>query len=87
MFFDTHAHFDDFEADETTDSVLARARDAGVLQMLAVGGNPEANHRAVALCGRYPERLWAAVGLDRDQAEMAPDGGDTALLAREGAWR
>ena len=71
MYFDTHVHWDEFEAEELTDEVVGRARSAGVSQMLAVGGSPEANRLAVALAARYPEVIFAAVGADRDQAERA----------------
>ena len=83
MYFDTHVHLDEFEAEELTDEVVDRARSAGVSQMLAVGGSPEANRLAVSLAARYPEVIFAAVGADRDQAEQSPDADDTAALARE----
>ncbi len=81
MYFDTHVHLDEFEAEDSTDTVIRRAQDAGVSQMLAVGGCPEANRLAVELAARYPDILYAAVGFDRDQAEAAPDASEVAALA------
>ncbi|MDD4737107.1 MAG: TatD family hydrolase [Kiritimatiellae bacterium] len=81
MYFDTHVHLDEFEAEESTEAVIARAQEAGVNRMLAMGGNPEANRLAVELAGRYPGILYAAVGLDRDQASHSPDLADSASLA------
>ena len=41
--FDTHAHFDTFDADGTTDAVLSRAAAAGVARLCAVGSSAASN--------------------------------------------
>ncbi len=87
MYFDTHVHLDEFEAEGLTEAVIERAQEAGVTRMLAVGGNPEANRLAVELCGRYPEILFAAIGLDRDQADQAPDLAELTSLAQAAGVR
>ncbi|MBN1674824.1 MAG: TatD family hydrolase [Kiritimatiellae bacterium] len=65
---DTHVHFDAWETQAALEAVLDRASGAGVARMVAVGGSGPANTRAVALARRFPGRLYAAVGYDRDQA-------------------
>ncbi len=62
--FDTHAHFEGTA--EEIQAQLARARDAGVTRVLAVGGNAALN-RGVALTGSP----YQAIGWDRDQAGQA----------------
>jgi TatD DNase family protein len=58
---DSHAHlqFPDFNADRS--ETIARARDAGVEEIVVVGTDPETNESAVALASSC--RLAAAVGL------------------------
>lgn len=68
MFYDTHVHFDHITPEPDFAAVLERAERAGVTRMLAVGGAPEGNRRAVALARAYPARLRAAVGHNRDMA-------------------
>lgn len=58
--FDTHAHFTD---DADVDGLLGRAREAGVVRVLAVGGSRELNRNAL----RTP--CPVALGWDRDQTD------------------
>src|SRR5207302_1612542 len=60
--FDTHAHlqFPEFAAD--LDGVLARARTAGVTQLVTVGTDVETSRAAVELAARDPD-IFAAVGV------------------------
>ena len=70
--FDTHAHFS--EDAEKTASSLRRAFDAGVANLMAVGGSPELNRAALdatALAADGIPRVHLALGLDRDQASAA----------------
>lgn len=84
MYFDTHVHLDEFEAEGALEGVLDRARTVGVTRMLVMGGNPEANRLAWALAQRHPEMLGASVGLDRDQTGRgAAEISETAALAEE----
>ena len=83
--FDTHAHFS-CDAEKTA-ATLARAYEAGVSQLMAVGGSPELNRAAMlaATCAttvgepamgsaaNTRPRVRLALGLDRDQA--TPGGG------------
>ena len=67
--FDTHAHFED--SDDVA-AIYARAADAGVAAILAVGGSPELNRNALRTPGRV------ALGWDRDQLADIP--GEIASL-------
>jgi len=58
--FDTHAHFTD---DSDVDGLLGRAREAGVVRVLAIGGSRELNRNAL----RTP--CAVALGWDRDQTD------------------
>jgi TatD DNase family protein len=72
-FIDTHAHFDDFAAENLVPEILSRAASAGVDRILAVGGTPSANERALDLARAHPSRLRAAVGFDRDEIHARHD--------------
>ncbi len=78
---DSHLHFDTFEEDGSLDDVLERAADAGVGRLLAIGGTPAANERAVRLAEANPQRLGATVGLDRDEIGKQADPGRLEELA------
>lgn len=62
--FDTHAHFSD---DSDIAAIEARAKEAGVIHILAVGGSDELNRNALRTSGRV------ALGLDRDQMPFAEE--------------
>ena len=70
--FDTHCHFERADAAEIS-ATLARARQAGVEAVMAVGGSPALNtsaRLAARLAATDPAlpRVLLACGLDRDQA-------------------
>ena len=79
MFTDTHAHFDDATTPEVATALMARAKDAGVTRILAVGGSPGMNTAALRVVAAYPGTFRAAVGLDR---HMAAGGHDVGSLER-----
>ncbi len=62
--YDTHAHFGD--ADDV-DTIYARAAEAGVTRILAIGGSEELNRNALRTSGRI------ALGWDRDQLDHVAD--------------
>lgn len=62
--YDTHAHFGD--ADDVS-VIYARAAEAGVTRILAVGGSEELNRNALRTSGRV------ALGWDRDQLASIQD--------------
>ncbi|AKJ63865.1 TatD family hydrolase [Kiritimatiella glycovorans] len=71
--FDTHVHLDGLGGAQEIEAGLARARDAGVDRILAVGGRPEADETALEWAQRYPGSIFASAGCDRDQAGRSPD--------------
>lgn len=75
MLTDTHVHFDGLmQAGDTLDTIMARAAQAGVSRMIAIGGSPTANQTAVATARAYPDIIRAAVGYNRDlAAAVGPD--------------
>ena len=62
QFFDSHCHVDGPEFDLDRDVAMARAREAGVRAMIAIGavGDISSAHRAVALATAHPN-VWATV--------------------------
>ncbi|MEQ8210721.1 MAG: TatD family hydrolase [Lacipirellulaceae bacterium] len=73
MLFDTHTHLNQEEFDANRDEVVARAREVGVTQMIAVGVSVETSQRCIELAGQYPE-VYAAVGIQPNYvAEAAED--------------
>ena len=81
VLFDTHAHFDAFEAEGSVAAVLARAAAAGVARMCVVGSSEASNELVVRLAQAHPEALVAAVGYDRDQLDQPRDMDRLAALA------
>ena len=79
--FDTHAHFDTFEAEGSVGAVLERAAEAGVEEICAVGSSEESNGLVVRLAEEHPGRIVAAVGYDRDQIEKPRDMDKLSALA------
>lgn len=72
MLTDTHVHFDGMiAAGDTLATILARAAQAGVSHMIAVGGSPSANRTALEIARAYPGCIRAAVGYNRDQTAAA----------------
>lgn len=61
MLIDTHAHVDAPQFDEDREEVLARAREAGVVQIINIGYNRETIASTLELTRRHPF-LFAAVG-------------------------
>ena len=69
---DSHLHFDAFAEAGDVEGVLDRAAARGVQRLVAVGGTDPANGLAVRLAGRYPGRVYAVAGYDRDEAGRDP---------------
>lgn len=82
-FFDTHAHLDVFDEDGSLGEMLARATSAGVQRILAIGGTPTANTRAVRVAREHPACIRAAVGLDRDEVLKPHDESELRELAKD----
>jgi len=62
---------DSFDRDRA--EVLARARAAGVVQMIVTGANGESTRRAIALAEAHPARLFATAGVHPHHATELDD--------------
>jgi TatD DNase family protein len=85
-YFDTHAHFYGEASPFETASIMARATDAGVTQLIAVGGSADLNSGAIAVAKAFPAQTRLALGFDRDQAMSADPEvlvGTLRMLAKE----
>ena len=56
MWFDSHCHISEMGDDEARASVVQRARDAGVTDMVVLGTDVETSRKAIAITG---EGVWA----------------------------
>ena len=70
MLFDSHAHVDDEKFDGEQEAVIARAREAGVTQILNAASDMESSRRAIKLAQEYPG-IYAAVGIHPHDARLA----------------
>ena len=74
MFVDSHAHLDGTQFDSDREQVIARAREAGVRTMVAIGngdGPPDLD-AGVTLADKYPF-MYATVGIHPHEARLASD--------------
>ncbi len=62
MLIDTHTHLDDARYDADRDTMIQRAREAGVDRMVTIGCDLATSQAAVALAERYPF-VYASVGV------------------------
>jgi len=67
-YFDTHAHFYGEASPAENALIVKRALEAGVTQLVAVGGSPDLNSGAIGVATAFPGNVRLAVGFDRDQA-------------------
>lgn len=71
--FDTHAHLYDEQFGDAIESVVERARKAGVTRMLCVGTTVTTSRQSIGLAERFPE-IYAAVGIHPNHAAEAESG-------------
>jgi len=74
MFVDSHAHLDGKQFDSDREQVIARAREAGVRTMVAIGNGdgPPNLDAGVLLADKYPF-LYATIGIHPHEARLASD--------------
>jgi TatD DNase family protein len=74
VFIDSHAHLDGKRFDEDREQVIARAREAGIEAILAIGigDGPGTLDCAVKLADRYPG-IYATTGVHPHEAELAKE--------------
>jgi TatD DNase family protein len=75
VFVDSHAHLEMKQFDADRAAVLARAKDAGVEAILAIGSGtgPGSLDCAIQLAGQH-ESIYATIGIHPHEAELAGDG-------------
>ena len=74
MYVDSHAHLDGKQFDLDRDEVIARARDAGVRILVAIGNGdgPPTLDAGVRLAEKYPF-MYATVGIHPHEARLADE--------------
>lgn len=74
MFVDSHAHLDGSQFDSDREEVIARAREAGVRTMVAIGNGdgPPTLDAGIQLAEMYPF-LYATIGIHPHEARLASD--------------
>jgi len=74
MFVDSHAHLDGKQFDSDRGAVIARAREAGVQTMVAIGNGdgPPVLDAGVRLAEQHPF-LYATIGIHPHEARLADD--------------
>jgi len=65
--FDTHCHIDGTEFDADRETVIQRAREAGVAKLLVPAIDLASSERIVSLCTQYPDCLYPMVGLHPEE--------------------
>jgi len=82
MLIDSHCHLDYFK-DEELPEVIARARAAGVGEMVSIGTSLEQSRRILALVADQPG-IWCSVGIHPQHAheEPVPDPADLAAMTQ-----
>ncbi len=80
---DTHAHLDMPEFDTDRASVIERAEQAGVKNIVTIGIDLKSSRIAVELAQAHPG-VYAAVGIHPSEAERASEGDIAQLLALVG---
>ena len=65
--FDTHCHIDGTEFDADRETVIRRAREAGVAKLLVPAIDLASSERIVSLCTQYPDCLYPMVGLHPEE--------------------
>ncbi|MGB8062009.1 MAG: TatD family hydrolase [Candidatus Sulfotelmatobacter sp.] len=74
MFVDSHAHLDGKQFDSDREQVIARAREAGITTMVAIGNGdgPPTLDAGVQLADKYPF-MYATVGIHPHEARLASE--------------
>ena len=71
MLIDSHCHLDHFDEAEIP-AVIARAREAGVERMVTIGVRADQSAVIRSLAERFPEQVWATVGVHPQRVGEAP---------------
>lgn len=71
MLIDTHAHLEYGDLSGSTESVIDRARHAGVDRIISISCHPEGCDTTRDLAGRYPDIVYTSFGLHPHDAGAA----------------
>jgi TatD DNase family protein len=81
MLIDSHCHLDYFNAPGEAEAVIARARAAGVTQMVTIGVTLTQSAQAIAIAAAHDD-VWACVGIHPNHAgEEGPVPAPEAIAA------
>ena len=83
---DTHAHLEDDRLHARLPEVLDRAREAGVVQVVAIGTTAVDSAEVVAIAGAHPG-VFAAVGVQPNHVSEAAEGDWERIVALASAPR
>ena len=74
MFVDSHAHLDGKQFDSDREQVIARAREAGVTTMVAIGNGdgPPVLDAGIKLAEQH-SFMYATIGIHPHEARLASD--------------
>ncbi len=67
--FDTHAHLNDTKFKDDVDAVVFRAKDNGVSKIVVPGTDIHDSVAAIELAKRFPDTVYAAVGVHPHEAD------------------
>ncbi len=72
--YDTHAHLDDKQLYPDIEQILQHAKEAGVTRINTIGCDWKSSLMSVRIAEKYPQQVWAAVGVHPHETErMAAD--------------
>lgn len=72
MLIDTHTHLDDARYNDDRETVITRAREAGVEALVSIGCDLATSHAAAALADHYPF-VYASVGVHPHEVKHIQD--------------
>lgn len=82
---DVHSHIQFPAYDEDRESVIERAKNAGV-KMLAVGTQASTSEAAIKLSHQYPDDIWATVGYHPNHCMRMPEQSSMRKAHVNGFW-
>jgi TatD DNase family protein len=73
MFIDSHAHLEMEQFNADREQMIARARDAGIARIVAIGSGtgPGSLDCGIQLAGQHPDFIYATIGIHPHEARLA----------------
>jgi len=84
-YIDSHAHLADAAFDIDRDDVIARARDAGAIAIVAIGESIAAADRAAVMAATHPRYVYHTAGVHPHDAAEFDDVRDVEAIRRHAA--